>query len=434
MNAPDRLTDPGHERAPGRPNTPLRLVDEDHDVPSRLHAELRARLGLGDRDGAIDFALRLRTHLNAPAQHVDGARAARLFLTLASEGLMYEGSLRALTDLNRAAGRAASVGERELEARALERIAVIHAAQGRLREARLVLAALVPKLPDPDGNAFTAAARALIAVEGLDRGAEELISSSALDDIPDPYWPLVLLGRARWQLARGGEAAALETAMVARTSRRIRPTSLAASTLLAIRADALSAMGDPATAAMSLHDPSEHITPELELARARAEIYLGSSLRALGVIRRLAASEDAGPSVRAEAMLLGLNPEQQHSAAFARTQRAVRALVEMEGIRRVMTAAPQDVAPVVWPNASVDVELRSVQAQPRRLRASEQRVLQALANDGGMTEVAERLRISKNTLKTHAQSIYRKLGVASRRDAVAQAYLRGLLDPAADGS
>ena len=42
-------------------------------------------------------------------------------------------------------------------------------------------------------------------------------------------------------------------------------------------------------------------------------------------------------------------------------------------------------------------------------------------------EIAGRLYISRNTVKTHIGSIYRKLGVSSRREAVARARARGII-------
>jgi LuxR family maltose regulon positive regulatory protein len=42
-------------------------------------------------------------------------------------------------------------------------------------------------------------------------------------------------------------------------------------------------------------------------------------------------------------------------------------------------------------------------------------------------EIAARLGISLNTAKTHAGSVYRKLGVSSRREAVARARARGII-------
>jgi LuxR family maltose regulon positive regulatory protein len=61
-------------------------------------------------------------------------------------------------------------------------------------------------------------------------------------------------------------------------------------------------------------------------------------------------------------------------------------------------------------------------ASPEPLSPQEQRVLRLL--DAGLSnpEIAEELVVSVNTIKTHVQSIYRKLGVSSRREA--RAFLR----------
>jgi LuxR family maltose regulon positive regulatory protein len=62
------------------------------------------------------------------------------------------------------------------------------------------------------------------------------------------------------------------------------------------------------------------------------------------------------------------------------------------------------------------------------LSAAELRLLPLLPSYLGFREIAERLFISQNTVKTQAISIYRKLGVSSRSDAVQQAQQLGLLD------
>ena len=63
------------------------------------------------------------------------------------------------------------------------------------------------------------------------------------------------------------------------------------------------------------------------------------------------------------------------------------------------------------------------------LTAAEGRVLQYLPTHLSFREVGERLFISRNTVKTHALSVYRKLGVSSRSEAVARARELQLLDP-----
>lgn len=57
-------------------------------------------------------------------------------------------------------------------------------------------------------------------------------------------------------------------------------------------------------------------------------------------------------------------------------------------------------------------------------------VLRALAGTGSLRDVADGLRISHNTVKTHARTLYAKLGVGSRRDAVGQGRALGLLGDA----
>ena len=62
-----------------------------------------------------------------------------------------------------------------------------------------------------------------------------------------------------------------------------------------------------------------------------------------------------------------------------------------------------------------------------RLTEAELRVLRLLPTNLRHHEIADRLFVSRNTVKSHAASIYRKLGVASRSDAVDRARQAGLL-------
>lgn len=64
------------------------------------------------------------------------------------------------------------------------------------------------------------------------------------------------------------------------------------------------------------------------------------------------------------------------------------------------------------------------------LTTAELRVLQFLPTHLSFPEVAERLFVSANTVKTHARSVYRKLGASSRGQAVQIARQSGLLDEA----
>jgi LuxR family transcriptional regulator, maltose regulon positive regulatory protein len=53
-------------------------------------------------------------------------------------------------------------------------------------------------------------------------------------------------------------------------------------------------------------------------------------------------------------------------------------------------------------------------------------VLHLLAGTLSLREIGQEMQVSANTIKTHTQAIYRKLGVSGRFDAVEAARLLGL--------
>ncbi len=54
-------------------------------------------------------------------------------------------------------------------------------------------------------------------------------------------------------------------------------------------------------------------------------------------------------------------------------------------------------------------------------------MLRRLAGTASAREIAAGFHVSHNTVKTQVRSIYRKLGVATREEAVAEARERGIL-------
>jgi LuxR family maltose regulon positive regulatory protein len=62
------------------------------------------------------------------------------------------------------------------------------------------------------------------------------------------------------------------------------------------------------------------------------------------------------------------------------------------------------------------------------LTGAEVRLLPLLATHLTLEEIGEHLFVSRNTVKKHAASIYRKLGASSRHEAVVRATAAGLLD------
>jgi LuxR family maltose regulon positive regulatory protein len=82
------------------------------------------------------------------------------------------------------------------------------------------------------------------------------------------------------------------------------------------------------------------------------------------------------------------------------------------GPRATTTAAPPGTPPPTDP-----------------LSERELQVLRLLASELSGPEIARELFISHNTLRTHTKHVFTKLGVTSRRAAVARARERGLLGP-----
>jgi LuxR family maltose regulon positive regulatory protein len=71
----------------------------------------------------------------------------------------------------------------------------------------------------------------------------------------------------------------------------------------------------------------------------------------------------------------------------------------------------------------------AVGAEPSALTVAELRVLRLLPTHLVFREIAARLHVSANTVKTQAHAVYRKLDVSSRAAAVERAQRIGLLDP-----
>jgi LuxR family maltose regulon positive regulatory protein len=75
----------------------------------------------------------------------------------------------------------------------------------------------------------------------------------------------------------------------------------------------------------------------------------------------------------------------------------------------------------------LDRSASSLPHGPSSLTSAELRVLHFLPTNLTLTEIAQRLYVSRNTAKTHAAAVYRKLGVSSRGEAVELARAVGLL-------
>ena len=145
---------------------------------------------------------------------------------------------------------------------------------------------------------------------------------------------------------------------------------------------------------------------ELEIARGHLAIYR-STCPWFNVMCRLPLVA-AAVRVADVALARVLVRELEHHARFEPANGPVRA--------RVIAARRRVDASTGWPDPA------------GTLTAAELRVLHHLPTNLSLAAIAERLYVSRNTVKSQTAAIYRKLGAGSRGEAVDLARLAGLLD------
>jgi LuxR family maltose regulon positive regulatory protein len=103
------------------------------------------------------------------------------------------------------------------------------------------------------------------------------------------------------------------------------------------------------------------------------------------------------------------------------------ATLMLDEASRALKLTPDAIVLGEWiAETAASIELVSA-SMIRDLTPAELHILQYLPTHFSFPEIADQVFVSPNTVKTQAQSIYRKLGVTSRREAVEQARAVGLL-------
>jgi LuxR family maltose regulon positive regulatory protein len=192
-------------------------------------------------------------------------------------------------------------------------------------------------------------------------------------------------------------------------------------------------------AAEKLAEDAEHLVHEGSLddyettaialaASARASLRQGNWDAARAGLEKLRALM---PSVRG-----GLFPwfALQTQLEFARAHLALRHTATVRAlladVRELLRERPY-VGVLFDEAAALERELEEVPAAARDnsgLTPAELRLLPLLATHLSFREIGEQLYVSRNTIKTQAISVYRKLGVTSRSEAIACAERLGLVD------
>ncbi|MFF5753925.1 LuxR C-terminal-related transcriptional regulator [Streptomyces longwoodensis] len=288
-------------------------------------------------------------------------------------------------------------------------------------------------------------ARLVLAGVAVDRGelgrAQEL-----LDPTPDTTAqdPVAAVGRsivtARLLLARGRSRAAAETAGAPVPAVVTSPWAEGRATLVA--AEAHLAEGRPDAAAQVLREVADD-DPECAVGAARAHVAAGDPSAALRVLDGATAHRRLGPAVRVRAALARAHAAQvegdraaaRHLLADAlqdaRRDRLRRPFAEaLPWVEPLLAAPPLRHLAAGWLLPDAEAPARRAEPAPvlvERLSGRERDVLARLAELMSTEEIAADLYVSVNTVKTHVKSVYRKLAVNRRHDAVRRARELGLL-------
>jgi LuxR family transcriptional regulator, maltose regulon positive regulatory protein len=296
--------------------------------------------------------------------------------------------------------------------------------------------------PMPDGSSSTAPWAAVVRAMLCNRGIETMLADAelALDGLSETsFWrPPALLLHGAGLLFRGDVEAAVPV---------FQQTVIESHGSGAVYAGI---MGHAELALLAL-ERGDHEGAEAQLAQGQEilehqpiEEYAPAALH-LAVSARLALAQRRAASAR-ELLLSAMRLRAYFSQAIpwfavqARLElaRAHVGIADVEGARILVREAEdtiqrrpelgtlvdqaQDLRAQLANVASIDVGWAST------LTAAELRILPLLTTHLSFREIAERLFVSRNTVKSQAISIYRKLDASSRSEAIDRAIELGLVD------
>ena len=439
----------------------LERLPADDEIPARLAAAL-VRLALGRHTGDLEAATAAAGRAEALLGQLPGEAYTRhpeiRVQVLAGRGALelWAGRLDAAAAAFRAGARAAAPGTAHERAACLEHLALLEALRGRLSCA-VDHAEEAAEVTGSDGGApagpVTPAACVALALVHLQRGdlqeahAQLKLAEAALRTCPDKLVSAVACTvAAQRHLAEGRAAAAAEMIRCARQD--WSPPGWLQLRLTVLESQACVAAGDipAAVAAAGRADPAS--VPDAAAALAHAWLVSGDHQAARRVLD--VAAQSAGEVPRQTGLPVWLADARlsYRTGDGARCRRSLeRALrlakpeqirlpfaMERAWIRQVLRRDPElahAYTELLEPGPLSPAAVAAPKEPPpdrqvaplivERLSQREREVLTHLSGMLSTAEIATEMYLSVNTVKTHLRSIYRKLSVAHRSEAVRRA-------------
>lgn len=253
-------------------------------------------------------------------------------------------------------------------------------------------------------------------------------------------WSIEHFLRARLGLLEGEPIGALHALELARHPKGgpATPSSFDAVLLATAAVDLALAQGAAPRAAALLDRAGR--SPELALARARLALLSGDAVGALGhaLAGTTAGARLGRVDLALTAAVAALRLDRPDDAVghareaveLARTTQALLpfALAPRDDVVALLALVAhdaRDTAPITEELRRVpEVFVRPVEVV--ELSDRERVVLRELTRTGSVQEIADALVVSVNTIKSQLRSVYRKLGVGAREDALGEAHRLGL--------
>ncbi|MFD3501595.1 LuxR C-terminal-related transcriptional regulator [Streptomyces sp. NPDC058678] len=439
-HAEERLADEAPEAAPEPAAVQLSCA---------LLEALAARLTgcPSQAEKAVEAADELRREVPAHLLDKHPELTALLLTHLGSARLWaghFEDARAALTTAAGAPGGASTVLPRE---DAMEHLALLDYLNGWPgRAERKALAAVSEAervgLPQPSGSGIGKLVLAAVAVDRHELGRAQALLDETAQLPSGTRDPVMAAGRAlataRLLLVRGKVRAAVEAADPAVAAAVASPWAAGREALVASAAHL--AEGRPDEAAEMLRGVSGD-QPTCAVEAAAIQVAAGRTWAAIDLLDSIRTGSGAGPAVTVRAALVRAQVAEEagdtatarrlvaHALLDARRERLRRPFLDAGAwIRPLLATPPLHELAAGW--LTPGSPRRGEQPPPEspasplvavELSGRERDVLERLARMMSTEEVAADLYVSVNTVKTHLKSVYRKLAVNRRGDAVRRA-------------